>query len=112
IRPGAFAGDRFTAIPSVACYVPRGKGAFPSVAMMTTIPAMVAGVPRVVILTPPGPDGRIDAATLLVAGRLGVAEVYKCGGAQAVAAAAYGPRTMPRVAKIIGTGNPYDATTK
>jgi histidinol dehydrogenase len=112
IRPGAFAGDRFTAIPSVACYVPRGKGAFPSVAMMTTIPAMVAGVPRVVILTPPGPDGRIDAATLLVAGRVGVTEVYKCGGAQAVAAAAYGTRTVPRVAKIIGPGSPYVAAAK
>jgi histidinol dehydrogenase len=112
IRPGAFAGDRFTAIPSVACYVPRGKGAFPSVAMMTTIPAMVAGVPRVVILTPPGPDGRIDAATLLVAGRVGVTEVYKCGGAQAVAAAAYGTKTVPRVAKIIGPGSPYVAAAK
>src|SRR5258706_6016873 len=112
IRPGAFAGDRFTAIPSVACYVPRGKGAFPSVAMMTTIPAMVAGVPRVVILTPPGPDGRVDAATLLVAGRVGVAEVYKCGGAQAVAAAAYGTRTVPRVAKIIRPGSPYVAAAK
>ncbi|HEY4162647.1 MAG TPA: histidinol dehydrogenase, partial [Dongiaceae bacterium] len=67
IRPGAFAGDRFMPIPSVACYVPRGKGAFPSVVMMTTIPAIVAGVPEVCIVTPPGPDGKIDDATLVAA---------------------------------------------
>jgi histidinol dehydrogenase len=112
VRPGAFAGDRFSPIPSVACYVPRGKGAFPSVAMMTAIPAMVAGVERVIIVTPPGPDGKVDAATLLVAARVGVAEVYKCGGAQGVAAAAYGTRTVPRVAKIIGPGSPYVAAAK
>jgi histidinol dehydrogenase len=63
IRPGAFAGDRYRPIPSVACYVPRGKGAFPSVTMMTTIPALVAGVPKIVVITPPGPDGRVDDAT-------------------------------------------------
>src|SRR5262245_38633079 len=67
IRPGAYAGDLFIPIPSVACYVPRGKGSFPSVVMMTTIPAVVAGVPRVIIVTPPGPDGNVDAATLVAA---------------------------------------------
>ena len=72
VRPGAFAGDRFTAIPSVACYVPRGKGSFPSVLMMTTVPAAVAGVPRIVVLTPPGPDGTVDAASLVAARLAGV----------------------------------------
>ncbi|MFO1057026.1 MAG: histidinol dehydrogenase [Dongiaceae bacterium] len=112
IRPGAFAGDRFLPIPSVACYVPRGKGAFPSVVMMTAIPAVVAGVPRIAIVTPPGPDGGVDAATLLVAQRLGIAEVYKCGGAQAVAAVAYGTATVPRLAKIVGPGSPWVAAAK
>ena len=67
VRPGVFAGERSRPIPSVACYVPRGKGAFPSVALMTTIPAKVAGVPEIIVLTPPGPDGRIDDATLVAA---------------------------------------------
>ncbi|MGH6960392.1 MAG: histidinol dehydrogenase, partial [Dongiaceae bacterium] len=67
IRPGAYAGDRFLPIPSVACYVPRGKGAFPSVMMMTTIPAVIAGVPEIAVLTPPTPDGGIDAASLVAA---------------------------------------------
>ena len=107
IRPGAFAGERFTPIPSVACYAPRGKGSFPSVVMMTTVPAAVAGVPRVVVVTPPGPDGKVDAATLVAARLAGVAEVYKCGGAQAVAAVAFGTRTVPRCDKIVGPGSPY-----
>jgi len=77
IRPGAFAGDRYRPIPSVACYVPRGKGAFPSVTMMTTIPAVVAGVARIVVITPPGPDGRVDDATLVAAQKAGVGEIYK-----------------------------------
>ena len=67
IRPGSFAGDRSRPIPSVACYVPRGKGAFPSVALMTSIPAKVAGVKDVVIVTPPGANGKIDDATLVAA---------------------------------------------
>jgi histidinol dehydrogenase len=92
--------------------VPRGKGAFPSVTMMTTIPAVVAGVPRIVIVTPPGPDGRIDAATLVAARKAGVAEVFKCGGAQGVAAVAFGTETVPRVAKIIGPGSPYVVAAK
>src|SRR5689334_12055029 len=90
IVPGAFAGDRFRPIPSVACYVPRGKGAFPSVVMMTTIPAVVAGVPDIAIVTPPGPGGKLDAATLVAARLAGVSKVYKCGGAQGVAAVAHG----------------------
>jgi histidinol dehydrogenase len=112
IRPGAFAGDRFTPIPSVACYVPRGKGAFPSVVMMTTIPAIVAGVPEVCIVTPPGPDGKIDDATLVAARLAGVQRVYKCGGAQAVAAVAYGTETVRKCSKIVGPGSPWVVAAK
>ena len=112
ITPGSFAGDRTSAIPSVACYVPRGKGAFPSVALMTTIPAKVAGVEHVIILTPPGPDGKIDSATLVAARLAGVHAVYKAGGAQAIAAAAYGTQTIPKMAKVIGPGSPWVAAAK
>ena len=82
--------------PSVALYVPRGKGAFPSVTMMTAVPAVVAGVPEIAIVTPPAPDGSVDAATLVAARLAGVETVYKCGGAQAVAAVAYGTETVGR----------------
>ncbi|BBO88628.1 histidinol dehydrogenase [Desulfosarcina ovata] len=110
--PGVFAGDRFTPISSVACYVPRGKGAFPSVVMMTTIPAVVAGVPKIIILTPPGPDGEIDDATLVAARVAGVDAVYKCGGAQAVAAVAFGTETVPKAVKIVGPGSPWLVAAK
>ncbi|MEJ8572485.1 histidinol dehydrogenase [Microbaculum marinum] len=107
MAPGVMAGERSLPIPSVACYVPRGKGAFPSVALMTTIPAVVAGVPRVIVLTPPTERGGIDDATLHACRLAGVTEVYKCGGAQAVAAAAYGTETVPKVAKIVGPGSSW-----
>src|ERR1700742_270419 len=112
IRPGAFAGDRFIPIPSVACYVPRGKGAFPSVVMMTTIPAVVAGVKNICIVTPPGPDGKIDDATLVAARLIGVDKIYKCGGAQAVAAVDYGTQTVKKCAKILGPGSPWVVAAK
>lgn len=112
IRPGAFAGDRTSPIPSVACYVPRGKGAFPSVALMTTIPAKVAGVKDVIIITPPGPNGKIDDATLVAARMAGVTQVFKAGGAQGIAAVAYGTQTVPKVAKVIGPGSPWVAAAK
>lgn len=112
VRPGCFAGEKSTPIPSVACYVPRGKGSFPSVVMMTTVPAVVAGVPRVVVITPPGPDGEVDAATLVAARTAGVTEVYKCGGAQGVAAVAFGTETVPKVAKVVGPGSPYVVAAK
>ena len=112
IRPGAFAGDRFRPIPSVACYVPRGKGAFPSVTMMTTIPAVVAGVKEIAVLTPPGQDGGIDAATLVAARLSGVTRVYKAGGAVGIAAAAYGTETVPRCVKIVGPGSPFVVAAK
>ena len=107
VRPGVFCGEKTNPIPSVACYVPRGKGSFPSVVLMTTIPAVVAGVPKTCILTPPGPDGRVDDATLVAARKAGIEEVYKCGGAQAVAAAAYGTATIPKFDKIVGPGSPW-----
>ncbi|MBN9216734.1 MAG: histidinol dehydrogenase [Mesorhizobium sp.] len=104
---GALIGDRWTSIDSVACYVPRGKGFFPSSAIMTAVPAKVAGVPRVVIVTPPGADGTADAATRFIASLIGIEEIYLCGGAQAVAAVAYGTQTVPKCAKIVGPGSPW-----
>lgn len=112
IRPGAFAGDRSRPIASVACYVPRGKGAFPSVALMTSIPAKVAGVKDVVIVTPPGANGKIDDATLVAARMAGVGKVFKAGGAQAIAAVAYGTQTVPKMTKVIGPGSPWVAAAK
>lgn len=112
IRPGAFAGDRFTPIQSVALYVPRGKGSFPSVTMMTAVPAVVAGVPNLAIVTPPAPDGSVDAATLVAARLAGVETVYKVGGAQAVAAIAYGTKTIKPALKIVGPGSPWVVAAK
>lgn len=112
MRPGAYAGDRFTPIRSVALYVPRGKGAFPSVTMMTAVPAVVAGVPELAIITPPAPDGSVDAATLVAARIAGVETVYKCGGAQAVAAVAYGTETIRPALKIVGPGSPWVVAAK
>jgi len=112
IHPGAWAGDRVLPIESVACYVPRGKGAFPSVTIMTAVPAVVAGVPRPIIITPPGPDGEVDAGTLVAARLAGITEIYKCGGAQGVAAVAYGTETVPRCLKIVGPGSPWVVAAK
>jgi histidinol dehydrogenase len=112
LRPGVFAGDRTTPIPSVACYVPRGKGAFPSSVLMTCIPATVAGVGDICIITPPGPDGQIDDATLVAAKLAGVSKVYKAGGAQGIAAVAFGTRTIAPVRKIVGPGSPWVAAAK
>lgn len=112
VRPGAFAGDRFTPIQSVALYVPRGKGSFPSVTMMTSVPAVVAGVPHLAIVTPPAPDGSVDAATLVAARLAGVETVYKVGGAQAVAAVAYGTETIKPALKIVGPGSPWIVAAK
>jgi histidinol dehydrogenase len=112
VEPGVWAGDRHVPIDSVACYVPRGKGSFPSVVNMTAIPGVVAGVPRLVIVTPPGPDGSVDAGTLVAARLIGITEVYKCGGAQGVAAVAYGTQTVPRCLKIVGPGSPWVVAAK
>ena len=107
IRPGVLVGERFTPIDSVACYSPRGKGSFPSVTLMTSLPAIVAGVKQTIIVTPAGPDGQVDAATLVAARIAGVDQVYKAGGAQAVAAVAFGTDTVPACKKIVGPGSPW-----
>lgn len=112
IRPGVLVGERSTPIDSVACYSPRGKGSFPVVTLMTAIPAAVAGVPNPIILTPPGADGHVDPATLVAARLSGVEQVYKAGGAQAVAAAAYGTASIPRCFKIVGPGSPWLVAAK
>lgn len=112
VRPGVFAGDRTTPIESIACYIPRGKGAFPSSVLMTAIPATVAGVENICIITPPGPDGQIDDATLVAAKRAGVSKVYKAGGAQGIAAVAYGTDTITPVRKIVGPGSPWVQAAK
>ncbi len=112
MQPGAFAGDRHVPIDAVACYVPRGKGSFPSVLIMTAVPAVVAGVPRPIIITPPGPDGKVDDATLVAAQLVGIKEVYKCGGAQGVAAVAFGTESVPKCLKIVGPGSPWVVAAK
>ena len=112
IRPGVLVGERATPIDSVACYSPRGKGSFPSVTLMTAIPAAVAGVPNPIIVTPPGADAQVDPATLVAARLAGVEAVFKAGGAQAVAAAAYGTDTVPRCFKFVGPGNPWLVAAK
>jgi histidinol dehydrogenase len=112
IQPGVLTGERWNAIDSCACYVPRGKGSFPSMVTMSLIPAVVAGVPRLVMLTPPGPDGKADAATLVAARISGVEEIYLVGGAQAIAAVAYGTATVPKMHKIVGPSNSYGVAAK
>jgi len=112
IQPGVLVGERANPIDSVACYSPRGKGSFPSVTLMTAIPAAVAGVPNPIILTPAGPDGHVDPATLVAARLAGVEQVFKAGGAQAVAAAAFGTASVPRCRKIVGPGSPWLAAAK
>ena len=112
IRPGVLVGERWTPVDAAACYAPRGKGSFPSVVLMTLIPAVVAGVRDLYLLTPPGPDGSVDAATLVAARIAGCERVFKAGGAVAVAAAAYGTETIPRAHLIEGPGSPWFAAAK
>lgn len=112
IQPGIMAGEKVTPITSAALYVPRGKGAFPSVMLMLATPARVAGVPRVVVATPPAPDGKADAASLVAAEICGIDEVYVIGGIQAVAALAFGTDTVPKVQKIVGPGSSYVTAAK
>lgn len=109
---GVFAGERWTPVDSAAVYVPRGKGSFPSVALMTAIPAVVAKVPQIVLLTPAGPDGKADAATLIAARIAGVERVCKAGGVVAVAAAAFGTTSIPRCHRLEGPGSPWVLAAK
>ncbi len=112
ISPGVFGGEKVTPIDSVGIYVPRGKGAFPSMMYMLCAPAKIAGVKTIAVVTPPTPDGDFDAASLVAADVCGVRDVYKAGGAQAIAALAYGTQTIPKVAKVEGPGSPYVAAAK
>ncbi len=112
IEPGILAGEKSTPIPSVGLYVPRGKGSFPSVMLMLCIPAVVANVRNIQVCSPPTAAGPADDASLFAAKVCGIENVYKVGGAQAIAAFAYGTATMPAVRKIIGPGNAYVSAAK
>ncbi len=112
VKPGIMAGERVTPIASTGLYVPRGKGAFPSVMVMLVTPAKVARVPHVIVVTPPTPEGKADSASLVAAEICGVDDVYVIGGMQAVAALAYGTETIPKVDKIIGPGSSYVSAAK
>lgn len=112
IEPGVMAGEKVTAIESVGLYVPRGKGAFPSALYMLALPARIAGVSEIAVVTPPRPDGRADDATLFTARLCGIENVYKAGGAQAIAALAYGTETIKPVRKVVGPSSPYAAAAK
>jgi histidinol dehydrogenase len=107
VEPGVWCGDRWTPLDTVCLYVPRGRGAFASVMCMLGAPAKIAGVGRIIVCTPPGPDGAVDPATLLAARVLGIDEIYRVGGAQAVAAVALGTEKIPRCDKIVGPGNVF-----
>ncbi len=109
---GTMLGQKVTALESVGVYVPGGKAAYPSSVLMNIIPAEVAGVERIVMVTPPGKDGKVNPVTLAAAHIAGATEVYKVGGAQAVAALAFGTESIPRVNKIVGPGNIYVALAK
>jgi histidinol dehydrogenase len=109
---GTILGQKVTALESAGVYVPGGKAAYPSSVLMNIIPAKVAGVDRIVMVTPPGKDGKVNPVTLTAARLAGVAEVYKVGGAQAIAALAFGTESIPRVDKIVGPGNIFVALAK
>lgn len=105
-------GQSIHPVPSAGVYVPGGKAFYPSSLLMNVIPAQVAGVPNIAIATPPNAEGKVHPLLLTLADALGVADVYKMGGAQAIAAFAYGTETVPAVAKITGPGNIYVAAAK
>lgn len=107
VLPGLLAGERPLPIESVGLYVPRGRGSFPSMVYMQAVPARIAGVRRIVLVTPPRADGTIDPACLFAARLCGVHEVYKMGGAQAIAALAYGTASIAPVVKITGPGSAF-----
>lgn len=112
-RPdGTLLGQKVTPLSSVGVYVPGGKAAYPSSVLMNIIPAEVAGVPRIVMVTPPDKNGKVNPVTLIAAHLAGATEVYKAGGAQAVAALAFGTESIPRVNKIVGPGNIFVALAK
>jgi len=109
---GTILGQKVTPLEKVGVYVPGGKAAYPSSVLMNVIPAKVAGVDKIIMLTPPDADGKVDVNTLVAAKEAGVDEIYKVGGAQAIAALAYGTKSIPKVDKIVGPGNIYVALAK
>ena len=111
-QPGVVMGQRYTPVEKVGVCVPRSPMAFPSTILMSVIPAKIAGVADIVLVTPPEPDGSVSAAALAAAKIAGVDRIFKVGGAQAVAALAYGTESVPRVDKIVGPGGVYVATAK
>jgi len=112
VSPGVFVGQKTVPLDSIGAYVPGGRASYPSSALMTIIPAKVAGVPRIVVCTPPNKDGQIMPLTLVAADMAGADEIYKLGGAQAIAAMAFGTKTIDRVCKIVGPGNVYVTAAK
>jgi len=112
ISDGITLGQKITPLERIGAYVPGGRAAYPSTALMTIIPARVAGVNEVIVCTPPGPDKSIPPATLAACHIAGSDQVFKVGGVQAVAAMAYGTDTIPKVDKIVGPGNVYVTAAK
>lgn len=109
---GSILGQKVTAIEKAGVYVPGGKAAYPSSTLMCVIPAKVAGVEKIVMMTPAGSDGKVAPCTLVAAKITGVTEIYKVGGAQAIAALAFGTESIPKVDKIVGPGNIFVALAK
>ena len=109
---GTILGQKITPIGKAGVYVPGGKAAYPSSVLMNVIPAKVAGVSKVIMVTPPGADGKVNPGTLAAAKVAGVDEIYKVGGAQAIAALAFGTQSIPKVDKITGPGNIFVALAK
>lgn len=112
VDKGLMVGEKTTPIVDVCLYVPGGKGSFPSVLLMLGVPAKVAGVEKIVVVTPPNAKGEVDDAILAAAKIIGITEIYKVGGIQAVAAVAFGTETIPKCHKIIGPGNSYATAAK
>ncbi|MBR0517486.1 MAG: histidinol dehydrogenase, partial [Firmicutes bacterium] len=111
-KPGIVLGQKVIPMDRVGIYVPGGTAAYPSTVLMDSIPAKIAGCGEVVMVTPPGPDGCIDPAILAAAKLAGIDRIFKAGGAQAIAALAYGTESIPRVDKIVGPGNAFVAEAK
>ena len=112
VNPGITAGQIVRPINSAGCYIPGGRAAYPSSILMTVIPAKIAGVKKVVCVTPPQKDGKILDAILVAADIAGADEIYKVGGAQAIGALAYGTESVPKVEKIVGPGNIFVTAAK
>ena len=112
IAPGVMAGQKVVPLDAVGAYVPGGRASYPSSALMNVIPAKAAGVPRIVVCTPPKSDGSVDPLTLVASDLAGANEIYKLGGVQAIAAMAFGTESIGRVNKIVGPGNVYVTAAK